>query len=245
MKAPALTNPKRLCLFLAEATAVNCELMDHALRHELQRENLSITACALPSNEVLQLLKGHEADVALVSANLADGPLMGFTVLRQIRILWPGTSVVMLVDQPVRKMVIDAFRYGAHGIFQRNASFSALCRCIRAVAAGQVWANSEELRYLLEALAVVVPSRAAAANGTSILSQREETVVELVVQGLTNREVGASLDLSEHTVRNYVYRIYDKLGVSNRVELTASRLRSQHAEENATLRPRSASGQTC
>jgi len=237
MKAPALTNAKRLRLFLAEATAVNCELMDRALRHELQRESLSITACALPSNEVLQLLIGHEADVALISANLADGPLMGFTVLRRVRILWPSTSVVMLVDQATRKMVIDAFRYGAHGLFQRNAPFSALCRCIRAVAAGQVWANSEELRYVLEALAAAVPSCVADANGTSILSQREETIVELVVQGLTNREIGTSLDLSEHTVRNYVYRIYDKLGVSNRVELTAYRLRGQHAEEKRQASP--------
>ena len=99
------------------------------------------------------------------------------------------------------------------------------------MAAGQVWANSKELRYLLEALAVAVPSRATAADGTSILSPREATIVELVVQGLTNREIGSSLDLSEHTVRNYVYRIYDKLGVSNRVELTAYRFRTQHAED--------------
>jgi len=237
MMAPALTNPKRLRLFLAEATAVNCELMDHALRHELQRKNLFITACALPSNEVLQLLKGHAADVALISANLADGPLMGFTVLRHLRILCPSTNVIMLVDQPTRKIVVETFRYGAHGIFQRNASFSALCRCIRAVAAGQVWASSQELRYLLEALAVAVPARTAAASGTSILSQREEMIVELLIQGLTNREIGDSLDLSEHTVRNYVCRIYDKLGVSNRVELTAYRLRSQHAEDKRQASP--------
>jgi DNA-binding NarL/FixJ family response regulator len=231
MKSPAPASPRRIRLFLAEATLVNCELMERALRHELRGTQFSVTACAVASSEVLKLLKKQMPNVALISANLPDGPLTGFHVLLSLRVMWPKTRIVMLVDQPTQELVVDTFRYGAHGLFRRNASFKALCRCVRAVAAGQIWVNSEELGHLLEAFTAATPLRIVNANGAPILSPREEAIVGLITQSLTNRQIATALELSEHTVRNYIYHIYNKLGVSNRVELAVNRVSTPHAAQ--------------
>jgi len=116
-------------------------------------------------------------------------------------------------------LVIDAFRSGAHGVIFRDEPLETLSKCIHAVHQGQVWANSQHLGYLLETLAQVKPLRLQDARGTNLLSPREERVVHLVAEGLTNRQISTELELSEHTVRNYLFKIFDKLGVSTRVEL--------------------------
>jgi DNA-binding NarL/FixJ family response regulator len=82
-----------------------------------------------------------------------------------------------------------------------------------------VWANSKHLGFLLEALGQTKSLQLRDARGASLLSKREETVVRLVADGLTNKAISSELHLSEHTVRNYLFRIFDKLGVSSRVEL--------------------------
>ena len=79
--------------------------------------------------------------------------------------------------------------------------------------------GSTELHFLIEALAEFAPVRMVNASGTVVLSKREHDVVACVVRGLTNREIAQALKLTEHTVKNYLFRIFDKLGVSSRVEL--------------------------
>jgi DNA-binding NarL/FixJ family response regulator len=82
-----------------------------------------------------------------------------------------------------------------------------------------VWANSEQLQYLIEAIAQVPSLRVVNASGFKLLTPREEQVVALVADGLSNREIAEELGLSEHTVKKYLFRIFDKLGISSRVEL--------------------------
>jgi DNA-binding NarL/FixJ family response regulator len=84
---------------------------------------------------------------------------------------------------------------------------------------GQIWASTRELEYVVGALASAKPFRGLNANGRNILSKREDEVVALVADGLTNREVSERLKLSEHTVKSYLFKIFEKLGVSTRVEL--------------------------
>lgn len=140
--AHALT---RISVLLAEATRVSCQLMEQALRRK--RSRFIVEAYAGPSTELLEKLNGHVADVVVISTNLPDGPVAGFSVLRAMRVINPDTPVVMLIDTPTRELVIEAFRFGARGLFRREASFPALCKCIHAVHGGQIWANSEELHF--------------------------------------------------------------------------------------------------
>ena len=125
----------------------------------------------------------------------------------------------MLLDSSERSQVVEAFRTGARGVFCRSESLKSLAKCIYCVSQGQVWANSRELRFLLEALGEALPLKVIDTRGAALLSRREQEVVRCVAEGLSNREIAQRLGLTEHTVKNYLFRIFDKLGVSKRVEV--------------------------
>ena len=202
-------------VLVSDSTRMGCQLLAEALRRSQSR--FVVSACAVNSKEILKALTEQKPDVALIAAQLQDGPLAGFTVLRQAHASSPTTRCILLVETSEPETVTNAFRAGAKGIFCRAGSFEALCKCIGAVHKGQVWANSTELQFVLESLARATPLQRL--NGQAQLTKREEEVVALLVQGLTNREISTRLNLSAHTVKNYLFRIFEKLGVSSRVEL--------------------------
>ena len=87
------------------------------------------------------------------------------------------------------------------------------------VAQGEIWINNQQMSYVMDALAEVPTLRVVNSTGRLLLTPREEQVVALVADGLSNRDVADELGLSEHTIKKYLLRIFDKLGVSSRVEL--------------------------
>jgi len=204
-------------ILIAEANQMNCQLVESAFRP--RRYRVSVVASAIDFPRAVSLLKEREPQVAIISSQLREGPLEGFRVLRELRSLQSRTRAIMLLDTRERQLVIDAFRCGAHGVVFRDEPLETLGKCIHAVNQGQIWASSEHLGYILEALSQQVPMRLQDAHGIDLLSKREEAVVRQVAEGLTNREISIRLKLSEHTVRNYLFKIFDKLGVSTRVEL--------------------------
>jgi DNA-binding NarL/FixJ family response regulator len=125
----------------------------------------------------------------------------------------------MLLDSRDREQVVDAFRGGAKGVFFRTDLVDSLCKSIWSVHQGQIWAASDDLECTLEAFTNAAPLRIVDAKGSQILSKREEQVVALLAEGLSNREISERLRLSHHTVKNYLFKIFDKLGLSSRVEL--------------------------
>ena len=128
-------------------------------------------------------------------------------------------KAIVLMDSSTRENVVEAFRAGARGVFCRNQPVKMLCRCISVVNEGQVWANSLELGFLLEALSAVPSLRPANNEALCLLSDRERAVVGCLAEGLSNREIAARLNISQHTVKNYMFRIFEKLGISSRLEL--------------------------
>jgi DNA-binding NarL/FixJ family response regulator len=204
-------------IVVAEANEMNCQLVESAFRPK--RFRVAVIASAVQSMQALSLLKEREPDVAIINAQLHDGPLEGFRVMREMRAMQSKTRAVMLLASRERELVIDAFRCGARGVIFRDEPLEILSKCIHAVHQGQVWANSKHLGYLLETLSRTKPMHLQDAQGANLLSKREEAVVRLVADGLTNRQISSELTLSEHAVRNYLFRIFDKLGVSTRVEL--------------------------
>lgn len=126
-----------------------------------------------------------------------------------------------MIDQPEPELVLEAFRAGARGVFTcYESQFDALCKCISCVHGGQVWANAQQLNCLVDALAQAHTVRLAdARQGSNLLSKREQQVVLLVAEGLSNHDIAQQLRLSDHTVKNHLFHIFEKLGISNRVEL--------------------------
>ncbi len=114
----------------------------------------------------------------------------------------------------------------------RTEGLAALCKCIRAVYEGQVWAGSGEMAQILDALRSAAPIQVTDANGTELLTARQKQIVSLVAEGLTNREISQQIHLSEHTVKNYIFKIFDRLGVSNRAELIIYTLQQQNSQAN-------------
>lgn len=121
---------------------------------------------------------------------------------------------------------MDAFRQGARGVISLpHVEFELLCRCVDCVERGQIWASNEEIGWVMTAFETT-PQRSAKLNivdaaGLKLLTGREEEVVLLVMDGLSNRDIATTLELSEHTVKNYMFHVFDKLGVSSRTELMA------------------------
>lgn len=188
-----------------------------------------------PSNisTLLDLTKRENPHVAVVSSNLGGNHGAGYDLVREIRSQAPATRVIVLLDASERASVVESFRAGAQGIFCRTEPFRQLGKCIRCVHQGQVWASSGELQFLVEALAQP-PLAHLQAKGGSLLSAREIEVVRCVAEGLTNREVAQRLKLTEHTVKNYLFRIFDKLGVSSRVEVVLYALANGSAPRPST-----------
>jgi two-component system, NarL family, nitrate/nitrite response regulator NarL len=212
-----LTRSSAIRLIIAEANELNCQLVQSAFRSRNSRVDVVATAVAYEG--LFELLHEHKPDIVIVSVRLQEGPLEGYRVLRDLHLLRLNTRAIMLLDSRERELVVDAFRCGAHGIVFRDEPLETLGKCVQAVYQGQVWANSLHLSYVLEALTQTMPVKLQDARGADLLSKRQEDVVRLVSEGMTNREISQQLGLSEHTVRNYLFRVFDKLGVSTRVEL--------------------------
>jgi len=211
----ALPKPDRLRVLAADSTAMGTQLLVEALARDAQFHMIES-----PSDKaaILNLVQREKPQVVVISAKLGEDDTGGLDLLRTLRTQSPSPRVIMLLDASERTAVIEAFRAGAQGVFCRTEPFRLLAKCIQCVDAGQVWASSTELQFVLEAL--TQPALAHLnSNGGSLLSAREIDVVRCLAEGLSNREIAQRLKLTEHTVKNYLFRIFDKLGVSSRVEV--------------------------
>jgi len=191
---------------------MSCELLVTAL--ERSRYPISVAASATDSEEVLRQYSSSNPDVCIIGSDLKDGAHSGFGVTRELRSLSPNARVILLLESEQRQSVLEAFRSGAVGVFSREEPFETLCKSVRKVHEGQVWASNRQLHYLVESL-TESGTPATEDKGVQLLTKREKELVQLVTEGRTNRDISRELGLSEHTVRNYLFRIFNKLGTSN------------------------------
>ena len=126
---------------------------------------------------------------------------------------------MILLEASSRESVIAAFRCGAAGVFCRTESLSELASCIERVSRGEIGANKNHSEFLLETLRSTPSCEGIDAGKIDQLSPRELQVAEHAAQGESNKQIADQLGLSEHTVKNYLFHVFEKLGVSNRFEL--------------------------
>ena len=181
-------------VLVADSNQMECQLLVSALR---QRPEFDVICCAADIDAILQAIMAFPAQIAIINIDRPRNESHDMTLVRRFHLARPEISKIVLINSGDREVVVNAFRSGARGLFCfADYPFRLLCKCILSVHQGQVWANSEKL-----------------------LTPREEQVVALVADGLSNREIAQELGLSEHTVKKYLFRIFDKLGISSRVEL--------------------------
>jgi DNA-binding NarL/FixJ family response regulator len=211
-----LEHESSISLLIAEHSRMGCQLMESALR---RCRHISVAGSVIESSEFQDTYRATNPDVCVISSGLKDGATAGFKAVRELHEIDKAFNAVMLLESADRSLVLEAFRSGARGIFSRDDPFEILPKCIQRVFEGQVWANSQQLKFLIESLTENAPPVITDSRGTTLLSSREVSLVQLVAEGRTNRDISRELHLSEHTVRNYLFRIFNKLGVSTRLEL--------------------------
>jgi DNA-binding NarL/FixJ family response regulator len=227
--APVEVARNRVRVLVADESTMGCELLRTAFNRFANK--FEVAGCEVSVAGVIRRVSQGHVDVALISADLADGRLMGLEALRALHPSHPACRVVILFDSWRDDLVIHAFRAGAKGVLCRAEPFDRLRKCIRSVHEGQVWANSQQLQLLLGALSNAVPVRIVDSRGLNLLTKRESQLVQLISQGMPTKEISIKLGIGEHTVSNYLFRIYNKIGVSNRLELALYAIKQRDDEK--------------
>ena len=217
MKSSSAIVSPAITVLVADSNRMQAQLLTGALR---RRSEFRISTCPVDFASILQAMASTAAKVVVLSLNHSVSVANQMAAMRRVHLVHPEIAKVLLVESYDRELVASAFRSGARGIFCiSDTHFRLLCRCIQRVAGGQIWANTEQMTFLLDLISEVPSLRVLNSIGGQLLTPREEQVVALVAEGLSNRETARELSLSEHTVKKYLFRIFDKLGISSRVEL--------------------------
>lgn len=203
-------------VLLADSRQMESQL----LAASLQNCGFHVLSCPSEVPSVLQLVESAPVDIAAISCAGAFSRIPDLTIFRTLHLMYPHVPKICLMDLENREVAVQAFRAGARGLFcLADSSFQSFCECLCRVYRGEVFATNEQLGYLLDSVCQVPSMRVVGAGGETLLTSREEQVVALVTDGLSNRDVANELGLSEHTVKKYLFRIFEKLGISSRVEL--------------------------
>jgi DNA-binding NarL/FixJ family response regulator len=199
--------------------------------------HISVVASVVESSELMEADENVRPDVCVISSSLRDGQISEFRAARELHANFRNAAIILLLEFSERNLVVEAFRSGPRGVFSRNDSFELLARCVQRVHEGQVWANNQQLQFAIEVLTESAPSAIVDAKGAHLLTKRELSVVQLVAEGLSNRDISHQLRLSEHTVRNYLFRIFNKVGVSTRWSLRFTPQSARYQAVSFSRRP--------
>lgn len=191
----------------------------HGLRTLLEAEpGFCVVGEAADGLEAVEKTGSLKPDILLL--DLAMPRLPGLEALRRLAEQSAQVRIIVLTANIETPQIIEALQLGARGLVLKHAACELLMRCIRTVMAGQYWVAREEVASLVEALRRFLPAAAQAGPRRSFgLTPRETEVVSAIVSGQTNREIAHTLDISEETVKRHLTNIFDKVGVSTRLEL--------------------------
>jgi len=197
---------------------------DHALFREGLRKlleaepGIQIVGEAVDGEETVKVVRQVKPHVLLLDLSLPK--LSGLEVLAQLSKLELQTRTIMLTAAIEREQVVEALQLGVRGIVLKHSALQLLLKSIRCVNEGQYWVGQEGVSDLIHALRRMKPSRGAPEAPRNFgLSSREMEVIALIVAGYTNKDSARELGISENTAKHHLTNIFDKLGVSNRLEL--------------------------
>jgi two-component system, NarL family, nitrate/nitrite response regulator NarL len=151
----------------------------------------------------------------------------GLEALRELAFSSAPVRVVVLAALIEKAQLVEALQLGARGMVLKEASTQSLIKAIRSVMAGQYWIGQESVSDLVGALHDLLPSPRPKNSNYFGLTARERKVMEAVVAGYTNRDIAQTFSISEQTVKHHITSIFDKLGVSSRVEVALFAVKHQ------------------
>jgi DNA-binding NarL/FixJ family response regulator len=187
--------------------------------------DFEVVAQAHDGRQVLDLLQQYEPDILLLDLKMPG--LDGLATLQRLQNSKHKTRVIVLTASEDKNEFVQAMKLGTAGIVLKQSATDLLIKSIRKVNAGEIWLDSHTTAAVMRQFATGadepavtgVPASSSRERERSLLSQREREIVALVAQGFKNKEMAEKMFISEQTVKNHLHNIFDKLGVSDRLEL--------------------------
>jgi len=187
-------------------------------------EDFEVVAQAQDGRQVLDVLQQYEPDILLLDLKMPG--LDGLATLQRLQSGRNKTRVIVLTASDDKNEFVQAMKLGTSGIVLKQTATDLLIKSIRKVHAGEIWLDSHTTAAVIRQFVAAdeapnAPQATAATRDRerSPLSQREREIVALVAQGFKNKEMAEKMFISEQTVKNHLHNIFDKLGVSDRLEL--------------------------
>ena len=195
---------------------------DHVLYRESlvailnAEKDLEVVGQGSSLNETKPRLAASKPDIVLCEVKLPGQA--GLELLREVPSLSPASRIIAVSATEVEQEVVEAMRRGARGFLAKQCPVNLFLKCVRKVHSGEIWLNGHLTEAVLHAFGTQQPP--SKLDGKTELSRREMEVIQLVIQGYKNRDIAQKLFISEKTVKNHLSAIFNKVGVSDRLELT-------------------------
>ncbi len=196
-------------------------------------DDVEIVGEAGDGDSTVAMVERLDPDIVLLDIRMPG--MDGFGALQRLQRLGKKTRVIVLTASEDKNEYVQAMKLGCSGIVLKQTAADLIIKSIRKVHAGEIWLDSHTTAAVMRQFAS--PSDLGMPTGVrnrdrSPLSQREREIVALVAQGYKNKEMAEKLFISEQTVKNHLHNIFDKLGVSDRLELALYAIhKGLHAEE--------------
>ena len=189
-------------------------------------EDFEIVGQAGTGKQVMDVVTSEHPDILLLDLRMPDPD--GLETLKQLRAKRLETRIIVLTAVEEEDQYVQAVRSGARGVVVKQAATELLIKSVRKVHEGEIWLDAKTtaavVRAFTEAKGEVIEHRRPLP-----LSNREQEVAALVVQGFLNKEIAERLYISEQTVKNHLHNIFEKLSVSNRLELALYVMQAESA----------------
>jgi DNA-binding NarL/FixJ family response regulator len=178
-------------------------------------DDIRVVGQAETLSQSLSAAKKFSADILVFEAALSPNPVEAVVeLLRQS----PSLHIVVVTAEADRELTLELFRRGAHSVVSREIEPESFVDCLRKVAKGEPWLDAQGIQWVLEAYRTQ-GAKGSGGRSKVQLTPKESLIVSCVTQGMKNREIAVRVGTTEQVVKNYLRKVYDKLGVADRLEL--------------------------
>jgi DNA-binding NarL/FixJ family response regulator len=178
-------------------------------------DDIRVVAQADSLDNLRAALERYPTDVVLVEGSLLTGTTNAIPELLKLA---PDMKLIVQAVASDENHTVELYRRGVRGIISRSISPDLLVRCVRRIAAGETWIDNQSVNWVIEAYRAQAAALVSPRNQPR-LSPKEMAIITCITQGKRNKEIAFQLGTTEQVIKNYLRKIYDKLGVSDRLEL--------------------------